>query len=248
MPKQQTDYLIQLINSLTKSEKRQFRLWVKRNQSSGEILFLQLFDVLEKQKRYDEQSILKKIPGIKKRQLSNLKAHLYKQLLIALRLLHRSANLDIEIRERIDYARVLYNKGLYRQCLEILDKAKSMSKSAQMSSLTLEILDFEKHIESQYITRSIDNKAEQLTIESLEISKKAVRVHEFSNLSIQLYGLYLRVGYVKNQKEYYFVKEFFQANLPQYDIASSTSFYHCTLVAISRIVRRCGWEAWPWTN
>ena len=60
MPKQQTDYLIQLIKSLTKTEKRQFRLWVNRNQSNADVLFLQLFDFLDKQKKYDEELILKK--------------------------------------------------------------------------------------------------------------------------------------------------------------------------------------------
>ena len=61
MPKQKTDDLIDLISSLTRAEKRHFRLFVKRNQASEEILFLQLFDLLDKHKSYDEQMILKKI-------------------------------------------------------------------------------------------------------------------------------------------------------------------------------------------
>ena len=44
MPKQKTDDLLQLIVSLTRAEKRHFRLFVRRNQSSNDILFLQLFD------------------------------------------------------------------------------------------------------------------------------------------------------------------------------------------------------------
>ena len=218
MPKQQTDYLLQLIKSLSRSEKRHFRLFVRRNQASEEILFLQLFDWIDKQKGYEEELILKKIPGIKKRQLSNLKAHLYKQLLLCLRLLHRSHNLDIELRERLDYARVLYNKGLYRQSLEILDKAKVKAKDAKNFNLTLEIIEFEKMIESQYITHSIDTRAEELTTESSRLSLKVSRANEFSNLALQLYGLYLKVGYVRNQKEYFFVHEFFQSNLPAYEI------------------------------
>ncbi|KAA3623364.1 MAG: hypothetical protein DWQ02_24605, partial [Bacteroidetes bacterium] len=72
MPKQKTDDLIQLIKSLTRAEKRHFRLFVRRNQASENILFLQLFDFLDKHKEYDEVQILKKIPAITKRQLSNL--------------------------------------------------------------------------------------------------------------------------------------------------------------------------------
>ena len=224
MPKQQTDYLIQLIKSLTKTEKRQFRLWVNRNQSNADVLFLQLFDFLDKQKKYDEELILKKNPGIKKRQISNLKAHLYKQLLVALRLQHRSSNADIEIRERFDYARILYNKGLYRQSLEILDKAKSLATISKLDALRLSILEFEKHIESQHITRSIDTRAEELTAESSKVSRRAVQKNDLSNLGIRLYGLFLKDGYVRSKEEYLFVKEFFYSNLPEFDVEDLSFF------------------------
>ncbi len=216
MPKQQTDYLINLIKSLTKAEKRHFKLFVTRNQSSEQLLFIQLFDLLDKQKGYDEELILVKIPAIKKQQLSNLKAHLYKQLLLCLRLLHRSQNPDIELRERLDYARVLYNKGLYRQSLEILDKTKQKARQCRKYTICLEILDFEKHIESQYITRSIDTRAEELTIDSKAINRKVNTANQFSNLALHLYSLYLKLGYVRNEKDYYFVREFFLSNLPKY--------------------------------
>ena len=218
MRKQQTDYLVQLIRSLTKAEKRHFRLFVTRNQASDEILFLQLFDMIEKHKEYEEEIILKKIPQIKKRQLSNLKAHLYKQLLMSLRLLSRNYNKDIEIREKIDYAKVLYNKGLYRQSLDMLDKTKAAALKFEQHILALEIVEFEKLIESQYITRSIETRAETLTNEATRMAEKVKRSNVFSNLSLQLYGLYLKVGYVRNEKEHYFVKEFFNANLPAFKI------------------------------
>ncbi|MFN7118059.1 MAG: hypothetical protein ACK4TA_14760, partial [Saprospiraceae bacterium] len=164
MPKQKTDDLIQLIKSLTRAEKRHFRLFVGRNQASEELLFLQLFDFLDKYKEYDEELILKKLPAIKKSQLSNLKAHLYKQLLISLRLLNKTHVEDIQIREMIDYAKVLYDKGLYRPSLDMLDKTKSRALRGKYYALALEIIEFEKHIESQYITRSIEGRADELTV------------------------------------------------------------------------------------
>ena len=218
MRKQQTDHLIHLITSLTKAEKRHFRLFVTRNQASDDLLFLQLFDMIDKYKDYDEEMILNKIPQIKKRQLSNLKAHLYKQLLLSLRLLSRNYNVDIKIRERIDYAKVLYNKGLYQQSLEMLEKAKLLALKYKQNTLALEVIEFEKLIESQYITRSIDTKAQELTRESAIIANRASRTNRLSNLALQLYGLYLRIGYVRNEKDHYFVKEFFQSSLPKFKI------------------------------
>ncbi|NND08279.1 MAG: hypothetical protein HKN87_18020 [Saprospiraceae bacterium] len=217
MPTTKTDYLVQLINSLSKAEKRSFRLFVTRNQISEDILFLQLFDELSRSKKYDEEVVLEKIPGIKKRQLSNLKAHLYKQLLICLRLLARSNNVEIDIRERLDYARVLYDKGLYRQSLDILAKTKAIAIRQNYYVLALNVLDFEKFIESQYITRSIQNRAEELKKDSLALTRKIEKTQAFSNLALQLYGLYLKVGYVRNRHDAEYLHDFFYSNLPNYN-------------------------------
>ena len=215
MPKQKTDDLVQLIRSLTRSEKRHFRIFVRRNQASDDILFLKLFDFLDKYGTYDETRILKKFPDIKKRQLSNLKAHLYKQLLISLRLLNRNHDLDTEIREYIDYARVLYNKGLYQQSLDLLSKTKQKAIETKRGLLSLEIVEFEKHIESQYITGSIENRAEELVEEADFLYDKLNQINSYSNLAIQLYSLYLKTGPVRNEKEYLTVKAYFHDRLPK---------------------------------
>jgi len=210
----QTDNLVQLIKSLSKSEKRSFKLYVNRLSSGEDTKFIQLFDALDKAKEYDESFILQKIPEIKKTQLSNLKAHLYKQLLVSLRLNHIQHNSELQIREQIDFAKILYNKGLYIQSLRILEKAKVMAINSNKNLLQLEILDFEKIIESQYITRSLRNRAEELTVQSRELNDKIQNVQRLSNLSLRLYGLYIKAGHVRNEKDYIFMKNFYDSNIP----------------------------------
>lgn len=216
MPKLQTDHLVRLVLSLSKAEKRHFRLFVKRNQASGDILFLILFDAIEKAGEYDEEGILKKYPQIKKRQLSNLKAHLFRQLLISLRLLHKNNYVDIDLRERIDYARVLYNKGLYRASLDILERVKEKALHYHQYGIIGDILEFEKLIESQYITRSIANKAESLAQESEQITQMFHKSHAYSNLALKMYSFYLKAGYAKSQEDHESVRHFFHENLPLY--------------------------------
>ena len=70
-----TDNLFSLIKSLSPSEKRQFSLYVGRIGVNSDSKFLNLFKVLSKQKRYDEELLLKNT-NITKQQLSNIKAHL----------------------------------------------------------------------------------------------------------------------------------------------------------------------------
>ena len=123
MPISQSDQLFKLVKSLTKSEKRNFTLYAKRIQDNDTLKFLQLFDLVDKMDQYDEKSVFDKIKGLKKSQYSNLKRHLYKQILISLRLIHINRKIHIEIREHLDFAQILYDKGLYLQSLKILQRA-----------------------------------------------------------------------------------------------------------------------------
>ncbi len=212
-----TDSLVRLIHSLTKAEKRSFKLYANRNSSTPEELkYLQLFDFIDKNEAYTDELVLVKINGLKKSQLSNIKAHLYKQILTSLRLQHAHHLPKIEIRESIDHALILYQKGFYHQALRILEKAKQHTQRIQAPILQLEILEFEKVIESQYITRSIGSRAKQLTSESRNLQRHISTAIDFSNLSLQLYALYVKVGFVRDEKDYRFVKEFFTSRLPEY--------------------------------
>ena len=215
MPKQKTDDLLKLIASLNRAEKRHFRLFVKRNQAAdAEILFLQLFDIMERTGEYNEDYVLKRIKNIKKSQLSNLKAHLYKQLLTSLRLLNRNKDEEITLRESLDYARILYNKGLYRQSLDVLDKTKKRARELAYHTVALEIAQFEKMIEGQYITRSIGNRADELSEECAGLTRTISATDAFSNLALRLYALYLRQGVVSNERDLGMVRSFFSAQLP----------------------------------
>ena len=218
MPKQKTDDLLRLIASLNRAEKRHFRLYVKRNQQAeSELLFLQLFDILERTGGYDEDYLLRRIEGIKKSQLSNLKAHLYKQLLTSLRLLNRNKDEEITLREQIDYARILYNKGLYRQALDTLAKNRKRALSIDAHTTALAIAQFEKHIEGQYVTRSTEGRAQKLSELCTTLVDTVGATDSLSNLSLRLYGLYLTNGLVSSQKEYDLLQTFFQSQLPKID-------------------------------
>ncbi len=212
----QKDSLFILVRSLSKSEKRQFKLYVGRLGVNAESKFLMLFNTLDKMKAYDEAVILNK-GFVKKQQLSNLKAHLYKQILISLRLNPAHQNIRLQIREQLDFATILYQKGLYKQSLKTLDKAKTMAMDNDENNLAYEIVELEKVIETQYITRSISNRADQLAVQTKELSQKNVLASKLSNLSLQLYGIMLKTGYVRSDAEYQYITQYFNARLPECD-------------------------------
>ncbi|MBT8310935.1 MAG: hypothetical protein HKO72_05100 [Flavobacteriaceae bacterium] len=216
MTKDQKDNLFLLVKSLTKSEKRQFKLYVGRLGVNTDSKFLKLFNLLDKSSVYDEALILKS--GIvKKQQLANVKAHLYKQVLISLKLNPSHQNIRSQIREQLDFASILYHKGLYKQSLKILDKSKELAIQNEEKNLAYEIVELEKIIETQYITRSISGRADELSIQAKELSEANVITSKLSNLSLQLYSIFLKTGYAKNADEGKKITEYFNNRLPKYD-------------------------------
>lgn len=213
----ETEPLFVLVKSLSKSEKRQFKLYVGRLGGNTDAKFMALFEALDKMKRYDEAVILAK--GIvTKSQISNLKAHLYRQLLISLRLTPSHQNIRVQIREQLDFATILYQKGLYKQSLKLLDKAKAMAIDNEEKNIAYEIVELEKVIETQYITRSIATRAEELSLQSKELSEANNMTSKLSNLSLELYGMMLRTGYVRSDEEKREVQVFFENEIPAYNI------------------------------
>ena len=214
----QKDALFILVKSLSKSEKRQFKLYAGRLDGNSEANFMSLFNLLDKSALYDDTLILKKT-NIKKQQISNTKAHLYKQILVSLRFNPVHQNARAHIREQFDFAAILYSKGLYNQSLKILEKAKELALVSGENNLAYEIVEFEKVIESQYITRSLSNRADALSKQAKILSMKSVRISKLSNLSLQLYSLLLKEGYVKDDADAEKVKAYFNKRLPKYELS-----------------------------
>ena len=224
MPNRSSDTLFQLIQSLEKSEKRNFKLYIKRSSAKEDLKIIQLFDALDKLSDYDERLLLKKMPSVEKPQLANLKTHLYKQLLASLRLLKSTESIDLQLNEQLDYARILYNKGLHQQSLKILDKAREMARSHHKFNFMAQVLSLEKKIEALHITRSMQGKSERLSEEALEVIDHIGMVAKLSNLAVQLYSWYIQNGHARNEKDEATVKLFFKQNLPS-NADKLTGFY-----------------------
>ncbi|MDE3125595.1 MAG: hypothetical protein KGK14_08785 [Bacteroidota bacterium] len=224
MPNRNSDPLFLLIQSLQKSEKRHFKLYIKRSSNKEDLKIVQLFDALEKMPDYDEKNLLKRLSNINKPQLANLKTHLYKQVLASLRLLKSTDSIDLQLNEQLDYARILYNKGLFLQSLKILERAKEMAKTANKFNFMTQVLSLEKKIETLHITRSMPGKTMQITAESIKVSEHVTQVSALSNLALHLYTWYIKNGHARNVQDETDVKLFFKENLPE-NAYMLTGFY-----------------------
>ena len=215
MPTRFTDTLFQLIKTLEKAEKRNFKLYIKRSSGNEDLKIIELFDALDKLNEYDEVVLLKRLSSIRKPQLSNTKVHLYKQLLASLRILKSTDSIDMQLNEQLDHARIFYNKGLYLQSLKILEKLKEIAKHHNKFNFLTQVISWEKKIETLHITRSMQDRGEQLSSEANEVNTRVDMVAKMSNLALRLYSWYIKNGHARNEKDETGVIDFLKKNLPE---------------------------------
>ena len=194
--------LFRLIKSLSKAEKRNFTIYSTRAAGNAKSKFIQLFQLLDRLEEPDDDLVttrLKLSPG----QYSNLKRHLYSQVLTSLRLLHITGEIDIELREQLDFARILYGKGHYLDALRLLERAKTKAVEHSQDLIHLEILEFQKVIEARHVTlsRQVHNKMDLLLNESAERSYSVLNTSELFNMNIQIHGRYIEAGHSRNAAE-----------------------------------------------
>ncbi len=216
MSKVKSDQLFNLIKTLSKGEKRFFKIYSSRLNSVENKKFVVLFDAIEKQKVYNELEILNKEKLLKPQQLPNLKLHLYYQVLKSLKLCNATNQDEIKIVELIDYARILYNKCLYKECIKMIDKAKEKALHCDYSILLLELLELEKLVVPKTLDARNEFRVEKLIANTNQVSESIKNINMFSNLSLKLKAHYNQIGSVRNKNDLDKVSRFFKNNLPVY--------------------------------
>ncbi|WP_024770007.1 hypothetical protein [Aquimarina macrocephali] len=136
--------LFYLIQSLSKSEKRYFKLSTQGNESSE---YLNLFDAIEAQKEYNEAQIkaLFKDKAFVT-QLTTIKNYLKQRILQSLRNYHSRISKNAELMDIIRNVEILFHKGQYTICLSELNRAEKKAKNFQQDVLLFHIQDWKRKV------------------------------------------------------------------------------------------------------
>ncbi len=216
MPRIKSKNLYELIKSMNKNEKRYFKVTSSFSEEADDKKVLLLFDEINKQDDFDEDKILKKNPSLKASQLSNLKAYLHERILQSLRQFHLPKIMDIQIREQIDYAQLLFERRLYDQGKNCLKKAKKMAQLYNNLELQLEIVKLEKSVLTQTTEDGL-SRVDDIITEVRNINSQINNLNEFSNLFIKLNSFYSRIGYIRDEADYIQAKDYFYSSLPDFE-------------------------------
>jgi len=136
--------LYNIIKSLSKSEKRHFKMCVSSVHKNDNNYTL-LFDAIDAQDEYNEIKLLRKLKKHPfSKQISRTKYLLYEQILKVLRQLYNSRSEHAKLGSLLNSAEVLFHKTFYQQAFEVLKRAKKIAIANHLFGLQQEIMEREK--------------------------------------------------------------------------------------------------------
>lgn len=176
--------LFELIKSLSKSEKRYFKLISSRHTIGDENNYVRLFDYIAKQEEYNEEALFKEFKNEAfLNRFSITKKRLYDHVLSALDAFYASSSIDAQLFKLMHSAEILYTKSLYDQCGRILRSAEKLAEKHERYALIIEIRRKKKKLLEN--NGYSDVKMEDLT----EIEKKDVFIMKQLELYNQLWKI-----------------------------------------------------------
>ncbi|MEW6469725.1 MAG: hypothetical protein AB1458_12410 [Bacteroidota bacterium] len=199
MSNKASDSLFRLIKSLTKAEKRNFKLYASRHTAAEDNNYVRLFNAIDAQREYDEQAITMRF-GV--RQFSIVKARLYDAVLRSLDAFHAHSSIDARLKRDLHCAEILYKKSLYDLCAKLLTSAKKVAQKYERHSSLLEIYQWEKRlIEKDNYSGMNEEDINRFLKEDELIGEKVRNFNDYWNIKSRLFMILNKRGKVRNQEE-----------------------------------------------
>jgi hypothetical protein len=178
------DELMRLIHSLSKSEKRYFKLFTSMQGEDKD--YVKLFEAVEKIGEFDEEKIKKMLKGEDfLKRLPAVKNYLYGQIIKSLRMNYIGSTVDSELKEMIEEIIILYEKRLFKQCQKIIDKAKELATANEQTLQLIELNILEEKVQIEVLSldkfEKVQSGALQLETELLEKQKNTAEYRDLYN-------------------------------------------------------------------
>jgi len=187
MPKTPSRKLYDLIHALSGSEKRYFKLFVKAEKNNK---YIRLFDAIEAQADFDDEVLQQKIykgQPIESRKYSELKSYLYDLVLKSLQSFDEKSSIDYKIKGYLQSVRVLFKRGRFNDCKELLQKTKKTAHKYEDFTALLEVLRWEKQIAYSLIDVAfMDKEIERIDKEEKIYIKQLQNLSEYRNIFFRI--------------------------------------------------------------
>ena len=157
MSNKASNQLFLLIKSLSKQEKRYFKIFSSRHSSDNNNYYT-LYQIISQQEEYDENKVIEKLKDQQfVNRLSIAKTRLYDQLLKSLNSFHANKTIDSELFFILQSIEVLYHKALYKAAWKKMQRGLKLAKKYEKHELTLQLFRWEHKLLEKENYESLDS-------------------------------------------------------------------------------------------
>ena len=157
MSNKASNQLFLLIKSLSKQEKRYFKIFSNRH-SSDNNNYYKLYQIISQQEEYDEERVMEQLKDQRFiNRLSIAKTRLYDQLLKSLNAYHSNKTVDSELFFILQSLEVLYHKALYKAALKKMKRGLKLAKKYEKFELILQLNKWEHKLLEKENYESLDS-------------------------------------------------------------------------------------------
>ncbi len=196
-----TNDLFLLINSMSKSEKRFFKLSASIH--SGEKNYLVLFNAIEKQKEYNEERIKREL---KDRSFADNiayeKNYLFKQVLKTLRNYHSGKSVDFQLTEMLEEISILHSRGLYKICEKTIVKAKKIAVDHERNAFLLELLKWEWDLmHSRFAIDEVEKNVKGILVQYETIMSKISNLNKYKAIASDVFVNTYKGAHIRGKEQ-----------------------------------------------
>lgn len=203
MSKKVKESVHELIKSLTKSEKRYFKLMASRHTIGEENGYVTLFDAIDKQPEYDENALFIQFKGEAfLNKFAITKKRLYDHILNALDAFHGASSVEAQIYKMLHSADILHGKSLYDQCKAVLRSAEKQAEKKEYYHLLMIIRNKQKRLlENTAYSDSTQEQIEQIYQRDLKLHEQSLLYDKLWNLKSRLFQLLSQKGNSRSEED-----------------------------------------------
>jgi len=217
------EQLFYLIKSMSKSEKRHFKVLAKAEDNNKN--YILLFDEIEGQAFYNEKVIKEKFSNsVFVNQLHVTKNYLSNQILRSLKIYHSKSSVNIKLHNYLIEVEMLFKRELFEQSLDAIKRVEKLATEYEKFSILYEVLNWKRKILlAQGRFDSIQLKFGELLFSQKLYLEKIKNQNEYWFITSKLYDIF-NADKKERQK---FIKNEYLKNLEFADsLQSKILFYH----------------------
>lgn len=193
--------LHQLIKSMSKSEKRFFKLSASIH--TGDKNYLILFDAIEKQNNYDEEKLKADLKA--HRFVDNLayeKNYLFKQILKTLRNYHSAKTIDFQLTEMLEEIFILQSRGLHKASNKLVEKAKKIAEQHERHSYLIELLKWEWELmHFRFAIDEVEKNVPDIIAQYDAIAKKITNLNQYKIIASKVFVNTYRGTHIRGEEQ-----------------------------------------------